>query len=59
MVLFQVEMEVSSVSKIFNRYLNIVYRSQSFSASFLELSVHFSWEAIVFTNKAFTSFKGE
>ena len=57
MVLFQVEMEVSGVSKIFNRYLNTLYRSQSFSVSFLELSAHFSWEAKVFPNKAFTSFK--
>ena len=56
MVLFQVEMEVSGGSRIFNRYLNIVYGSQSFSVSFLELSAHFTK---VFPNKAFTSFKRE
>ena len=39
MVLFQVEMEVSGVSKII---LNIVYRPESFSVSFLKLSAHFS-----------------
>ena len=42
MVLFQVEMEGSGGSRIFNRYLNIVYRSQSYSVSFLELSAHFT-----------------
>ena len=41
-MLFHVEMEVSGASKIVNRYLNIVYRSQSFSVSFLELSAHFT-----------------
>ena len=56
MVLFQVEMEVSGDTRIFNRYSNIVYRSQSFSVTFLELSAHFTK---VFPNKAFTSFKRE
>ena len=37
-----------------------LFTGQSFSVSFLELSAHFSWEAKVFPNKAFTqSFKRE